>query len=185
MPAERCYVGAVVNGSDQFYQRDSERKSKDGRWESVPYFVLNRSEATTMSEGAAKIFVARLRSMRVNSAWIEDARDGRRIDLAYESQQSSGEDTRVPMKASLDDQNYFAVRPANTVEGPRWFVRCTVPGRPEPDTVYSETILGALQRAQDLNFLQYGESAPAPEPKPQPVNNSRVVRRRPGDQFNA
>ena len=78
MPAERCFVGAVVNGSDQFYQRETERKGKHGRWEAVPYFVLKRSDATTMSEAAAKIFVARLRSMRVNSAWIEDARDGTR-----------------------------------------------------------------------------------------------------------
>ena len=181
MPAERVYVGAVVNSSPQFYQRDSERKGKHGQWESVPFFVLSRSEATTMSEAAGKVFVARLRSLGVNSAWLEDSRDGRRIDLAYESQQSSGEDTRVPMKASLDDQNYFAVRPANTVEGPRWFVRCAVPGRPEPDTIYSETILGALQRAQDLNFLQYGERAPAPEPQPTATPNSRVgFRRRPG-----
>jgi hypothetical protein len=182
MPAERTYVGAVVNGQPQFYQRETERKSKDGRWESVPYFVLNRSEATTMSEAAGKIFVTRLRSLGVNSAWLEDARDGRRIDLAYEPQQSSSEDTRVPMKASLDDQNFFAVRPANTVEGPRWFVRCTVPGRPEPDVIYSETILGALQRAQDLGFLQYGESAAAPEPQPAaPVRTAPTWRRRTGD----
>src|SRR5258708_5548198 len=181
MPAERCYVGAVVNGSDQFFQRDTERKSKDGRWEALPYFVLNRSEATVMPQAAAEIFVARLRSLKVNSAFIEDARDGRRIDLAYESQQTSGEDTRVPMRASLDDQNYFAVRPANTVEGPRWFIRCKVPGRPMQDTVYSETVLGVLQRAQDLNFLQYGEQAPAPEPEQEPaVKNSSAYRKRPG-----
>jgi hypothetical protein len=180
MPADRVYVGAVVNGSDQFFQRDTERKGKNGRWEAVPYFVLNRSEATVMPQAAAEIFVARLRSLKVNSAFIEDARDGRRIDLAHETQQSS-EDNRVPMRASLDDQNYFAVRPANTVEGPRWFVRCTVPGRPEPDVIYSETILGALQRAMDLNFLQYGERAPAPEPQAPAVRNSSAYRKRPGD----
>jgi hypothetical protein len=43
MAAPRCYVGAVVNGCDQFFQRDMERKGKDGPWESVPFFVLNRS----------------------------------------------------------------------------------------------------------------------------------------------
>jgi hypothetical protein len=182
MPADRCYVGAVVNGSNQFYQRDAERKGANGKFEAVPFFVLNRSDATTMSEAAAKIFAARLRSLKVHSAFIEDARDGRRIDLAHVPQRSGSEDTRVPMRASLDDQNYFAVRPANTVEGPRWFVRCTVPGRPEPDTIYSETILGALQRAQDLGFLPYGERAPAPEPQQVPATrNSTAVRRRPGD----
>jgi hypothetical protein len=183
MPAERCYVGVILNGSEQFYQRDTERKSKDGRWEAVPFFVLNRSEAITMSEPAAKTFVARLLSLKVHSAFIEDARDGRRIEVTSESSQS-GKDTRVPMRASLDDQNFFAVRPANTVEGPRWFVRCTVPGRPEPDTIYSDTILGALQRAQDLKFLQHGERAPAPEPEPVVKNSAGVVRRRPGDKYN-
>jgi hypothetical protein len=170
----------LSNGTAQFYQRDSECKGKDGRWEAVPYFV-NRSEAITMSEAAAKMFVARLRSLNVRSAFIEDARDGKRIEMAHETQQSNGQDTRIPMKASLDDQNYFAVRPANTVEGPRWFVRCTVPGRPTEDIIYSETILGALQRAQDLGFLQYGEWAPAPEPEPTATQNSTGVRRRPGD----
>jgi hypothetical protein len=180
MPAERCYVGAVVNGSNQFYQRDTE--VRDGtKYVAKPYFVLSRSEATTMSEAAGKVFVTRLRSLGVNSAWLEDARDGRRIEFASESVQQSGVDTRIPMKASLDDQNYFAVRPANTVEGPRWFVRCTVPGRPEPDVIYSETILGALQRAEDVGFLAYGERAPAPEPQPTAPRNSSVVRRRPGD----
>jgi hypothetical protein len=182
MPAEKTYVGAIVNGHPQFYQRETERKSEDGRWESVPYFVLNRSEATTMSEAAAKIFVARLRSLKVNSTFIADARDGRRIDLAHEPQQSSSEDTRIPMKASLDDQNYFAVRPANTVEGPRWFVRCAVPGRPTEDVIYSETILGALQRAEDVGFLAYGERAPVPEPQPAaPVRTAPTWRRRTGD----
>src|SRR6266403_4966517 len=104
MAAERTYVGAVVNGQPQFYQRETERKSKDGRWESVPYFVLSRSEATTMSEAAAKIFVARLRSLKVQSAFLEDARDGRRIEVTSESQQS-GEDNRTAVAATLDDEN--------------------------------------------------------------------------------
>src|ERR1700734_3095751 len=117
MPADRCYVGAVVNGSNQFYQRDTE--VRDGtKYVAKPYFVLSRSEAITMREAAGKVFVTRLRSLGVNSAWLEDARDGRRIEFATESVQQSGVDTRIPMKASLDDQNYFAVRPANTVDGP-------------------------------------------------------------------
>ena len=181
MSADRVYVGAVINGCDQFYQRESE--VRDGtEYVAKPYFVLNRSEAITMSEAAGKMFVMRLRSMRVNSAWIEDARDGKRIEVPHESQQSSDEDKRVPMKASLDDQNYFAVRPANTTAGPRWFIRCIVPGRPGPDTIYSESILGALERAQDLNFLQYGERAPAPPPQapPEPTNPTGAYRKRPG-----
>jgi hypothetical protein len=177
MPAERCRVGLVINGQNQYYQRDREEK-RNGRYVAVPYFVVD--QAATMSEAAARSFVSRLRAMRLDP-WIEDCVDGHRIEVANETVQQSGVDTRVPMKASLDDQNYFAVRPANTVEGPRWFVRCIVPGRPEPDTIYSETVLGALERAQDLNFLQYGERAPAPPPQPPATPNSSVVRRRIGD----
>jgi hypothetical protein len=181
MSAERTRVGVMIHGGPQYYQRDREEK-RNGKFVAVPFFVVDTSQAVTMSEVAARSFISRLRSLGVNNAWIEDCKDGRRIEAANETvQQSSGKDTRIPMKASLDDQNYFAVRPANTTEGPRWFVRCTVPGRPTEDVIYSETILGALQRAEDVGFLAYGERAPAPEPQAPAVKNSAgVVRRRPG-----
>jgi hypothetical protein len=50
MPAERCYIGVMLNGADQFYQRNTERKGKNGRFEAVPFFVLKRSDAVVMSE---------------------------------------------------------------------------------------------------------------------------------------
>jgi hypothetical protein len=187
MPADRCYVGAIFNGSEQFYQREMERKSKDGRWEAVPHFVLNRSEAITMSEAAAKMFVARLRSLRIHSAFVEDARDGRRIEFASESSQS-GEDNRRPMAATLDDENTYVIRPANTPQGPKWFLRIDIPGAAEPQVIHADEPIAVLQRAADLDYLKYAvkhdykwpqlQQAPAPAPP----TNSRVVRRRPGDQ---
>jgi hypothetical protein len=184
MPADRCYVGVTfLNGADQFYQREMERKGKDGRWESVPYFV-NRSEAITMSEAAAKMFVARLRSLRVHSAFIEDARDGRRIEFASESTQS-GEDTRTAVSASIDDVNDYVVKPANTPNGRKWFIRIDVPGFPEPQVVYADDPLGVLQRAEDMGFLKYAPLYKRPEPQPTATPNSAgVVRRRPGDRHN-
>ena len=180
MPAERTRVCVTLNNSTQYYQREIEVR-EGSKYIAKPYFVIDPNQAAMMSEPAAKAFVSRLRALRVDP-WIEDAKDGRRIEVAHETRQSSSEDTRVPMKASLDDQNFFAVRPANSVEGPRWFVRCTVPGRPTEDIIYSETILGALERAQDLGFLQFGERAPAPEPQQPAAQNSRAsYRRRPGD----
>jgi hypothetical protein len=188
MPAERVYVGAVVNGQEQFFQRDTERKSKDGRWESVPYFVINRSEATTMSEAAAKIFVARLRSLKVNSAFIEDARDGRRIEFASESVQS-GKDTRLEVAATLDDENspearWYKVKPANTPNGPKWFLHIDLPGVTDPQIIYADDPLGVLQRAEDVGFLQHAVKYERPQPQQSPVQNSSVVRRRPGDRYN-
>lgn len=185
MSADRVYVGAQVNGSEQFYQRDMERKSANGKFEAVPYFVLSRSEATTMSEAAAKIFVARLRSMKVTSAFIQDARDGRRIDLAHEPQQSSGEDTRTLVSASIDDVNDYVIKPANTPNGPKWFLRIDLPGISEPQIICADDPLAVLQRAADLDYLKYAPlyERPVPQQAPAP-QNSRVVRRRPGDQFN-
>jgi hypothetical protein len=76
MSADRCYVGAVVparalgpalaHGVPQFYQRDREEKRGD-KFVAVPFFVVNTNEAATMSEGAAKSFVARLQSLGVNN----------------------------------------------------------------------------------------------------------------------
>jgi len=181
MPADRCFVGAVLNGSDQFYQRDSERKGKDGRWEAVPYFVLNRSEAATMSEAAAKIFVARLRSLKVNSAFIEDAKDGRRIDVSGESTQSR-EDTRTPVAASIDDVNDDVVKPANTPNGQKWFIRIDVPGITETQVVYADDPLGVLQRAADMNYLKYAPlyERPVPQQAAAAAPSSRAYLKRPG-----
>src|SRR5580704_15526472 len=153
MPAERCYVGAVVNGSNQFYQRDTE--VRDGtKYVAKPYFVLNRSEAITMSEAAGKVFVTRLRSLGVNSAWLEDARDGRRIEVTSESQQS-GEDNRTSVSASIDDVNDYIIRPANTPNGPKWFLRVDLPGVADPQIIYADDPLAVLQRAEDMGFLKY------------------------------
>jgi hypothetical protein len=179
---KRVRVGHIINGTDQYYQREAEVR-EGSKFVVKPFFVVDKHQAITMSEDLGIALVKKLRVLKANP-WLEDVSNERRIDVADEPQQSSGKDTRIPMKASLDDQNYFAVRPANTTEGPKWFVRCTVPGRPEPDVIYSETILGALQRAMDLNFLQHGERAPAPEPQAPPARNSSVVRRRPGDRYN-
>jgi hypothetical protein len=44
----------MLNSADQFYQRDMERKGCDGKWECVPFFVLDRGEAVTMSETAGR-----------------------------------------------------------------------------------------------------------------------------------
>jgi hypothetical protein len=185
MPADRCYVGVVLNGADQFYQREMERKGKDGRWESVPYFV-NRSEAITMSQPAAEMFVARLRSLRVHSAFIEDARDGRRIEVASESQQqASFGDQREPVRVTLDDDEskWYKVVPVNRPDGgPMWLLKCMVPGVPDPQLMYAKDPLSCLQRALDLNFLQFGERAPAPEPEA-PATPRVGFRRRPGDRI--
>ncbi|MCU1240579.1 MAG: hypothetical protein JWO71_1305 [Candidatus Acidoferrum typicum] len=190
MPAERCYVGVQLNGAEQFFQRDTEQKGKDGKWHAVPYFVLNRSEAAVMSEEAARLFVARLQSKGVNP-WIVDAKDGRRIEFtSNESLRSQHGDQRTPVRATLDDENspearWYKLIPVNRPDGgPMWLLKCLVPGVPDPQLIYEKDPLSCLQRAQDLNFSQYGERAPAPEPQAPPARNSSVVRRRPGDQYN-
>lgn len=165
MPAERCRVGVVLNGADQFYQRDMERKGRDGKWECVPFFVLERREAITMSEAAARMMVNKLRSLGVTSAWIEDAKDGRHIDVPSEAPQSPGEDNRQPVIATLDDVTWYIVRPTCTPNGRQWFISMFVPGFPERLTIYSNEPLAVLQRAQDMNYLQFCEVYQRPEPQ--------------------
>lgn len=185
MPAERCRVGAVVNGLNQYYQRDRE-ELRDGRYVAVPYFVVDPSQAATMSEAAAKAFVTRLRERREN-AWVEDCKDGRRINMAHEPQQQSQfGDTRTPVAATLDDENtpearWYVVRPTNTPHGPKWFLRIDLPGIAEPQIIYESSPLGVLQRAADLDYLKYAPLYERPVPQ-QPVQNNSSVgyRRRPG-----
>jgi hypothetical protein len=186
MPAERCRVGAVVNNLNQYYQRDREEK-RGGKFVAIPFFVVDSSQAATMTEGAAKVFLARLRSLGV-SAWIEDCVDGRHIEFTGESSQS-GVDIRTPVAATLDDENspearWYVVKPANTPNGPKWFLHIDLPGVTDPQIIYADEPLGVLQRAEDMGFLQHAVKYERPLPQATPARNSSVVRRRPGDQYN-
>lgn len=180
MPADRCRVGLVINGQNQYYQRDREEK-RNGRYVAVPYFVVD-DQVATMSEAAARAFVSRLRAMRLDP-WIEDCKDGRRIEVANETVQQSGVDTRTPVSASIDDVNDYVVKPANTPNGPKWFIHIDVPGITEPQVVYADDPLRVLQRAEDMGFLKYAPLYKRPEPQAPATPNSHAggYRRRPGD----
>jgi hypothetical protein len=189
MTDKKFYVCIIWGGVPQFYQRDVENKV-NGRWTAVPTFVISPADATPMLEQSALAMVKRLRLLRADP-WLQDLA-GNRIDVPSDSPQSFTEDTRGPVRATLDDDaavangtaQWFTVKPANTVNGPRWYVKAVVPGRPEPDVIYSESPLGALQRAADIGFLQFCERDTAPAPKPQPVAAiSNGPRTRPGDRY--
>lgn len=64
---------------------------------------------------------------------------------------------REPVIATLDDATWFVVRPANTVNGPQWFLKIRVPGRPTVETIYAADPLAVLQRAHDLGWLKFAE----------------------------
>ena len=182
MPADRCRVCVTLNGSPQYYQRDTEQK-REGRWVAIPYFVLDPKQAAPMSEAMAKAFVAKLQDLGVKNLWIEDSRDGRRIEVACESQPQSGEDNRTVMVASLDDCNDYVVRPICRPDGRKWFIRIDIPGIAQPQVIYADDPLAVLQRAADMNFLRYAEKYIQPQPQQTPVTNSNGVRRRPGDLY--
>jgi len=163
MAADRCRVCVHLNGAAQFYQRDTEQK-RDGKWIAVPFFVLNPREAVTMSEAHAITFVRKLRSLGADP-WIEDAATGRRIDVPHEGPQQSGEDHRTPVAATLDDVNWYIVKPICRPEGRKWFLSIPVPGLPTNAVVYADDPLGVLKRAEDMNFLQFAEIYQRPQPQ--------------------
>lgn len=188
MPAERCRVGIIYSGVPQFYVRETEQKRGE-RWVAVPHFDPNTAQAATMSEGAAKSFVARLQSLGVRSPWIEDATNGRHIEFASESTQS-GEDTRTAVAATLDDEHspearWYVVKPICRPDGRKWFIRIDVLGIAEPQILYADDPLGVLQRAEDLGFLKYAVRYERPQQQaPEVKKSAGVVRRRPGDKYN-
>lgn len=187
MPAERCRVGIIYSGVPQFYVRETEQKRGE-RWVAVPLFDPNVAQAAVFSEIAARDFVARLRSLGVNP-WVEDCKDGRRIELTQESQQAQQfGDSRTPVRATLDDEyspeaRWYKLIPVNRPDGgAMWLLKCLVPGVPDIQLIYEKEPLSCLQRAMDLNFLQYGERAPAPEPQPvAQIRTAPTARRRIGD----
>jgi hypothetical protein len=184
MSADRTRVGVIFQGVPQYYQRDREEK-RNGKFVAVPFFVVNTNEAATMSEAAAKTFITKLRSLGVQNAWIEDCKDGRRVEFKTEAAQS-GKDTRTEVTASIDDVNDYIIKPANTPNGQKWFIHIDVPGITEPQVIYGDDPLGVLQRAEDMGFLKYAPLYKRPEPQEPAPTNSRVgFRRRPGDRHDS
>lgn len=178
MPAERCRVGVFLNGCEQFYQRETEQK-RDGRWVALPFFVVDRNQAVKMSEAVATALVHRLRGLGADP-WIEDAKDGRRIDVPHEGRQQSGEDLRQPVIATLNDIDWYVIKPICRPEGRKWFLSIPVPGLPTNTVVYADDPLSVLRRAGDMNWLQFAKKYQRPEPQPAaPILNG--PRRRPGD----
>ena len=184
MPADRCKVALEIDGCVQYYSRDAETKNtRTGEWYAQHQFRIDPPHAV-MSEAVARIFVQKLRSeSKVVRPWIVDVSvpGGRRIDVAEENAPYA-EDKRKPMLASLDDVNFYVVRPANTPNGPKWFLKVQVPGI-EVQTIFADSELSVLQRAADMNFLQFAEKYAAPEQPQQQVQAPPAARLRPGDRF--
>ena len=153
MPADRCKVALEIDGCVQYYSRDAEMKDpRTGQWYAQHQFRIDQPHAT-MSETVARIFVQKLRSESNKvRPWIVDVSDGRRIDVEEPTQQS-GEDNRTPKLASLDDVNFYVVKPICRPDGRKWFIKILVPGVSDPQVLYGDDPLAALQRAQDMNFM--------------------------------
>jgi hypothetical protein len=183
MPAERCRVGIILYGVPQYYVRETEQK-RDGRWVAIPLFDPEVKTATAMSEAVARQFVAKLQSLGVKNPWIEDCRDGRRIEVESPAQPQSGTDDRVDMIGTLDGINSYLVRPTNRPSGRCWFLKINVPGLPEPFVSYADDVLAVLQHAKDLDYLRFAERYEPPQQQAAPVQNSNGWRRRPGDIWN-
>jgi hypothetical protein len=170
----------MLNGLQQYYQRDREEK-RNGKWVAIPYFVVDTKQAVAMSEAVAKSFVTKLRGLGVRNLWIEDCRDGRRIEVAQELHQS-GEDNRTAMIASLDGINEYVVRPICRPEGRKYFLKIIVPGLPDPYVAYGDDALATLTRAEEMGYLKFAERYVRPQPQQAtPVQNTSGWRRRPGD----
>jgi hypothetical protein len=182
---QKYYVGISLYGKSQYYQRDAENLVK-GRWTAVPTFTPELPQAILMSEELALSLVKRLRDLK-EDPWLQTP-EGQRIKPPEDGQPQHIEDTRKEVRATLDDEHsaaaqWYVVRPANTVNGPKWFVKYSLPGRPVgQDSVFSDSALEALERAKMIGVLEFCEKdVPAPQ-APQPaVAKVRGPMIRPGD----
>jgi hypothetical protein len=180
----RVRVGLVLQGTDTFYQREEEIKdTSTGRWKARPYFVTDKRQAITMSEEIGLRLVERLRGLKLNP-WMEDVNGERRLNLPQQNVPNSGVDNRTTATATLDDANspdasWYIIRPTNTPNGPKWFLRIDLPGHPQPQIIYEDHPLAVLQRAVDMNILQYAVKYEPPPQPAAPVQNSNG-RIRPG-----
>lgn len=174
----RCYVALNLNGSTQYFQRDREERDKDGKWFRQPYFVVDRKLATQMDALPAKVLVNRLRTEFRESPWLEGVENRERIDVPRESSPSEPE-KRKPVIATLNDIDWYIVKPADTPQGAKWFVHVKnprVPGEAVP--LYANSPLEVLERAEGLGYLGFLEKyiPPAPAAPAQPPTNQPRLR---------
>lgn len=175
----RVYVAVNLNGSVQYYQRDREERDKNGSFFAQPYFVIDRKLGTQMDYDPGKVLVDRLRNEFHESPWLESVEDRQRLDVPREN--TSEPEKRLPVIATLDDATWYIVKPADTPDGPKWFVHVRnprVPGEPVP--LYANSPLEVLERAQGLGYLDFLERyvPPAPaQPAPPPTNQPRLRNR--------
>jgi hypothetical protein len=192
MATERCRVGVIYSGVPQYYVRETEQK-RDGRWVAIPLFDPDVKKATAMSEAVATAFVKKLQGLGVKGLWLEDCRDGRRIEVVSESQPQVVQDNRTAVRVTLDDDDaialnharWYVVSPINRPDGAgQWFIRCTPPGFANQQIIYGPNPVACLQRAADIDLLRFAELAPQEQPQQAPVENSNgAPRRRPGDLY--
>ena len=174
----RVYVAVALNGNTQYWQRDREMKDANGAWFAQPYFVIDRKLGTQMDDVPAKALVNRLRAEFHESPWLESVEPRERIDVPREGSTSEPE-KRSPVIATLDDVNWFIVRPAETPNGPKWYVHVKNPRVPgEPTPVFGDSPLETLEKAKGLGFLDFIEKyvPPAPAAPAQPPTNQPRLR---------
>ncbi len=183
MPADRVKVALEIDGCVQYYSRDAETKNmRTGEWYAQHQFRIDPPHAV-MSEAVARIFVQKLRSeSKVVRPWILNLADGRRIDVEEPTQQS-GEDNRTSKIATLNDIDWYIVKPICRPDGRKWFIKILVPGVSDPQVLYGDDPLAALQRAEDMGFLRFAEKYAAPPQQQQQVQATPAARLRPGDRF--
>lgn len=189
MSAARCRVAGKFVAGIQYYQRDVETKIDD-HWTAVPTFVADPKLAHVMTEDYALIFLKRLRSLDSRKEfWIEDiSKNGKRIDYRSDEPRQT-EDGRAPVIATLDadtqDPNakLYIVKPANTVNGPKWFLRLEHVPSVGATVVWADTPLDVLQKASDAGILKFAEQYIRPAPAPKPVLVQEVAQVRPDDRW--
>ena len=184
--AARVRVVAELHGCSQYYQRNSESKNSNGGWYSRPDFVIDRNLAATMEEEAGRIFIKKLRAEFNDGRggklklWLEDCHTAAKIEVPEERAPYT-EDTRQPMLASLDEISWYIIRPANTPNGPKWFLQVQVPGLAAVQTIYADDELSVLQRADDMGWLHLVEKYSTAPPQQAPAAPPPGPRLRPGD----
>lgn len=179
-------VVSAFDGSPRYYARhQTGTDSRTGVTFSQPFFVEKKAEAKAMGEDAARLFVRTLRNEFKADPYLESPATGERIDVGRDGIIEPAK--RTPMAATLDDENspgarWFVVRPADTPQGPKWFVRVKNPRVPgEPTPVYGDSPLDALQKAKELGLLDFAVEPyvqPAPPAPTQAQTNQ--PRSRPG-----
>lgn len=159
-----------------------DRKMRDSKWQTIPLADDDPSKSKPVAYEMAVIARKRFREdLGIETHFAFEPNS----ECVYEETPtpvSPIREDRVPVKATLDEVDWYKIIPVSTPQGPRWILRFEQPELVN-QYVSEKDPITVLQKAQERGLLKFATTfiEPAPQPPKQQSTLPPGVCFRPGN----